>query len=196
MNGSRQSLYASATHSTTSSSTRLADPSPSSGRGSDSSRAYQPHLLQHHTSHFPPPLPPPSASTSVPIPAAPSPSPYASRQPSSSSSSLSSPQLPQQQSLGPDPPFKLTLVRLPGLANRIRYSQCVSKFILIGLCYPLKYTIENQAIPCVNSRMYVYNNLMMSLPDMAAYLFPHLGHQTCKQVLQDGLGVTLYEANP
>jgi len=37
---------------------------------------------------------------------------------------------------------------------------------------------------------------MMSLPDMAAYLFPHLGHQACKQVLQDGLGVTLYEANP
>lgn len=56
--------------------------------------------------------------------------------------------------------------------------------------------MENQAIPCVNSRMYVYNNLMMALPDMAAYLFPHLGHHTCKQVLQDGLGVTLYEANP
>lgn len=58
------------------------------------------------------------------------------------------------------------------------------------------YQIENQTVPCVNSRQYVYNNLMIALPDMAAYLFPHLGHQTCKQVLQDGLGVTLYEANP
>lgn len=58
------------------------------------------------------------------------------------------------------------------------------------------YTINSQAIPCVNSRMYVYNNLMMALPDMAAYLFPHSGHGICKQVLQDGLGVTLYEANP
>jgi len=57
-------------------------------------------------------------------------------------------------------------------------------------------TIENQLIPCVNSRQFVYNNLLVALPDMAAYLFPHLGHLACKQVLKDGLNVTLYEANP
>ncbi|KAF5297165.1 hypothetical protein FQR65_LT10064 [Abscondita terminalis] len=57
-----------------------------------------------------------------------------------------------------------------------------------------KALIENRMIPCINMKPYVYNDLLVTIPDLIEQLFNNVPVQSCQQVMQV-LGIELYKGN-
>lgn len=58
-----------------------------------------------------------------------------------------------------------------------------------------KALVEGKMVPCINSKPFIYSELLMTLPDFVAYFFPSVPVNSCRQVLQDVLGIELYRGN-
>jgi hypothetical protein len=50
-------------------------------------------------------------------------------------------------------------------------------------------------VPCINSKPFIYSELLMTLPDLVTHFFPSVPLSSCRQVLQDVLGLDLYRGN-
>jgi len=50
-------------------------------------------------------------------------------------------------------------------------------------------------VPCINSKPFIYSELLMTLPDLVTHFFPSVHLSSCRQVLQDVLGLDLYRGN-
>lgn len=57
-----------------------------------------------------------------------------------------------------------------------------------------KALIETRMIPCINMKPYVYNELLVTIPDLTEQLFNNVPGQSCQQVMQV-LGIELYKGN-
>ncbi|KAK4871603.1 hypothetical protein RN001_015727 [Aquatica leii] len=57
-----------------------------------------------------------------------------------------------------------------------------------------KALIESRMIPCINMKPYVYNDLLVTIPDLIEQLFNNVPVQSCQQVMQV-LGIELYKGN-
>lgn len=58
-----------------------------------------------------------------------------------------------------------------------------------------KALIDQKIVPCINVRPYVFNDLMMTLPDFVKHFYPDLTIEKARQMLQDILKVVLYKGN-
>ncbi|KAK5639009.1 hypothetical protein RI129_011501 [Pyrocoelia pectoralis] len=57
-----------------------------------------------------------------------------------------------------------------------------------------KALIESRMVPCINMKPYVYNDLLVTIPDLTEQLFNNVPSQSCQQVMQV-LGIELYKGN-
>jgi hypothetical protein len=83
-------------------------------------------------------------------------------------------------------------------------SPCGRKLIQIGetatsgshIPYQVqKALVEGKMVPCINSKPFIYSELLMTLPDLVTHFFPSVHLSSCRQVLQDVLGLDLYRGN-
>ena len=58
-----------------------------------------------------------------------------------------------------------------------------------------KALIDQKIVPCINVRPYVFNDLMMTLPDFVKHFYQELTIEKARQMLQDILKVVLYKGN-
>jgi len=58
-----------------------------------------------------------------------------------------------------------------------------------------KALIDEKIVPCINVRPYIFNDLMMTLPDFVRHFYPELTIEKARQMLQDILKVVLYKGN-
>ncbi|XP_047003144.1 uncharacterized protein LOC124621766 isoform X1 [Schistocerca americana] len=55
--------------------------------------------------------------------------------------------------------------------------------------------VENKMVPSINSKPFISSELLMTLSDLVAHFFPTVSLASCRQVLQDVLGLDLYRGN-
>lgn len=88
--------------------------------------------------------------------------------------------------------------------NNDQSSPCGRKLIQIGetttsgshIPYQVqKALVEGKMVPCINSKPFIYSELLMTLPDLVSHFFPSVPLSSCRQVLQDVLGLDLYRGN-
>ncbi|XP_069695820.1 uncharacterized protein [Periplaneta americana] len=88
--------------------------------------------------------------------------------------------------------------------NNDQSSPCGRKLIQIGetatsgshIPYQVqKALVEGKMVPCINSKPFIYSELLMTLPDLVTHFFPSVPLNSCRQVLQDVLGLDLYRGN-
>ncbi|XP_051167932.1 uncharacterized protein LOC127285795 isoform X4 [Leptopilina boulardi] len=58
-----------------------------------------------------------------------------------------------------------------------------------------KALVEDKLVPCINLKPFVYQELLMTLPDFVQQYFPASDINSCRQVLTDVLGIDLYQGN-
>ncbi|KAK7790207.1 hypothetical protein R5R35_013172 [Gryllus longicercus] len=58
-----------------------------------------------------------------------------------------------------------------------------------------KALVEGKMVPCINSKPFIYSELLMTLPDLVSHFFPSVPLNSCRQVLQDVLQIDLYRGN-
>lgn len=58
-----------------------------------------------------------------------------------------------------------------------------------------KALVEDKLVPCINLKPFVYQELLMTLPDFVQQYFPASDISSCRQVLTDVLGIDLYQGN-
>ncbi|XP_033222603.1 uncharacterized protein LOC117176429 isoform X7 [Belonocnema kinseyi] len=69
-----------------------------------------------------------------------------------------------------------------------------------GSCQVQPYQVQKalvmeQMAPCINFKPYVYQELLMTLPDFVQQYFPACDINSCRQVLTEVLGIDLYQGN-
>ncbi|PNF34901.1 hypothetical protein B7P43_G01413 [Cryptotermes secundus] len=88
--------------------------------------------------------------------------------------------------------------------NSDHASPCGRKLIQIGetatsgshIPYQVqKALVEGKMVPCINSKPFIYSELLITLPDLVTHFFPSVPLSSCRQVLQDVLGLDLYRGN-
>ena len=58
-----------------------------------------------------------------------------------------------------------------------------------------KALIDQKIVPCINVRPYVFNDLMMTLPDFVRHFYSDVSIESARKMLQDILKVVLYKGN-
>ncbi|XP_066993187.1 uncharacterized protein [Anabrus simplex] len=58
-----------------------------------------------------------------------------------------------------------------------------------------KALVEGKMVPCINSKPFIYSELLMTLPDLISHFFPSVPLGSCRQVLQEVLGIELFRGN-
>nr|CAD7397069.1 unnamed protein product [Timema poppensis] len=58
-----------------------------------------------------------------------------------------------------------------------------------------KALVDNKMVPCINSKPFIYSELLMTLPDLVSHFFPQVSLSNCRQALQEVLHLELYRGN-
>jgi hypothetical protein len=55
--------------------------------------------------------------------------------------------------------------------------------------------VDGKMVPCINTKPYVYSELLMTLNDLIIHFFPNKPVMVVQKVLQEVLNVNLYKGN-
>jgi len=77
----------------------------------------------------------------------------------------------------------------------LQSSECVQTFRLVLFLQAQKALVEGKMVPCINMKPYVYQELLMTLPDLVAHFFPALHVSDVQTTLQEVLNLDLFQGN-